>query len=126
MSERICPKCQEQKDCKLFNKRLCKKCDSDYGKGHYKKNILKRKDEWLRKHYNITIDQYYELLETQNYLCKICNSECSSGQELSVDHDHVTKEIRGLLCKRCNLGIGFFKHNRDLLISAIKYLSKTI
>ena len=43
---------------------------------------------------------------------------------LTVDHNHVTGQIRGLLCTNCNLGIGNFKDKTELLKNAIKYLEK--
>lgn len=57
-------------------------------------------------------------------LCKICNQSCSSGYKLSVDHCHLTGEIRGLLCLRCNKGLGYFKDNPEFLSKAIKYLGQ--
>lgn len=85
----------------------------------------KRKNIELKKNYNITLEEYNNLLKEQSYCCAICNkheSECK--QKLHVDHDHLTGKIRGLLCGNCNPGLGLFKDNKHLLFKAYKYLNK--
>lgn len=51
--------------------------------------------------------------------CDICSRE----SPLNIDHDHKTGEVRGLLCKRCNLGIGQFEDDPRILALAIEYLT---
>ncbi len=46
-----------------------------------------------------------------------------SFRNMSVDHDHVTGKIRGLLCHYCNVGIGNFRENQESLAAAIEYLN---
>jgi hypothetical protein len=66
----------------------------------------------------------------QEGLCAICGKpETAQGKHsvvksLAVDHDHETGEIRGLLCSRCNNGIGHFGDNVELMKKAIEYLEK--
>jgi RNA polymerase subunit RPABC4/transcription elongation factor Spt4 len=73
---------------------------------------------------------YEQLLEKQNYLCAICGkpetSKNSVGlvQQLSVDHDHRTGKIRGLLCCHCNHLLGSAKDDTQVLRKAIDYLCK--
>lgn len=81
------------------------------------------------KHRNITDipkDHYQSLLEAQNYSCAICgiNAE-ETKQGLAVDHNHATDEVRGLLCMRCNIGLGYFKDNITSLTNAVNYLLKS-
>lgn len=52
--------------------------------------------------------------------CQICGHE----DDLHVDHVHETGELRGLLCRRCNVGIGFFQDDIDRLRCAITYLQR--
>lgn len=60
------------------------------------------------------------MLYAQGGLCYICTD--SLYDQMHKDHDHNTGEPRGLLCKLCNPGIGFFKDNPDLLDNAAAYL----
>lgn len=71
--------------------------------------------------YGITPEEYQKLVDEQNGVCKIC-SGTDSGRPLSVDHCHKTKRIRGLLCTRCNLGLGYFKDEPERLRRAAEYL----
>lgn len=79
----------------------------------------------LKRKYNIDLNQYKELCAQQEYMCKICLAKFDFNKELPcVDHDHLTKEVRGILCRKCNSGLGFFNDDAGLLFSASKYLSK--
>jgi len=78
--------------------------------------------------YGITQAQYDEMLEKQNGKCAICNNPDEvEDRKLAIDHCHTTGRIRGLLCGKCNRGLGFiFKDNPDLLLKAISYFSEVI
>ena len=65
---------------------------------------------------------YEDVFREQNYGCKICGKVNLNGKKLSQDHNHVTKNLRGLLCFGCNMGLGCFKDSPELLIAAAKYL----
>lgn len=65
------------------------------------------------------------LMQVQNNSCAICKlPESNFKRKLSVDHDHKTGQVRGLLCDFCNLGLGNFKENVLIFDSAKKYLQK--
>ncbi len=72
--------------------------------------------------YGMTPEEYDEMFEAQNGLCAVCGKPPSSGRHLVVEHDHDTDEVRGLTCDSCNLGIGLFHNDPDLLIAAAMYL----
>lgn len=76
--------------------------------------------------YGITLEDYNEKLIEQNNKCKICNQENTFDRYgvLAVDHDHSTGKIRGLLCYKCNVGLGNFNDNKQLLEKAINYLKE--
>lgn len=106
----------------------CKKCHCKEVTDYYKKYPRKLKNHNLKKTYGITIEDYEKLFNKQKGVCAICGKVetriCTQGmvQSLSVDHDHSTGLIRGLLCDRCNKAIGLLYHDTDLLIKATKYL----
>ena len=78
----------------------------------------------LRYHYEITRDNYDEILALQGSVCMICRKP-QDGQRtkrLFVDHDHAKGVLRGLLCHFCNAGLGYFKENIPLFFRAICYL----
>lgn len=106
-----CPKCGRYLPDKEFNATTsyCKTCRRDY--------------EWQYK-YGVSPDQYYQLWKAQDGKCKICGKELPDGEYLHVDHCKDTGEIRGLLCRECNIGLGLFKDNPDTLESAIEYLEE--
>jgi hypothetical protein len=83
--------------------------------------FMSRKSELKRK-FNITIEDYENMLKVQNNVCAICENKCSTGNNLAVDHDHKSGQVRGLLCKNCNTSIGLLKENSDTLKKAINYL----
>ncbi len=77
--------------------------------------------------FGITLKQYGDMLLAQNGCCAICKHPETATRNgvvkaLAVDHDHETGAIRGLLCVACNTGIGKFKDDRNLMLSAVKYL----
>ena len=94
-------------------------------KEYYHNNKENVKDTYLQTNYGITLEDYNFLLEDQNKKCKICNSDCSTGKSLAVDHNHETGKVRGLLCKNCNIGLGMFFDNIDFLESAVLYLKSS-
>lgn len=79
----------------------------------------------LKWKYGISIQEFDQLLESQQYKCAICSiSHHDVTYGLYVDHCHKSNEIRGLLCSRCNMGLGLFREQADFLNGAINYLNK--
>jgi hypothetical protein len=83
----------------------------------------------LLREYGIDLDQYVEMLKSQNHLCAICGQPETTKQngeikKLSIDHNHTTGEVRELLCTNCNTSLGGFKDDLAILKSAIEYLKK--
>jgi hypothetical protein len=91
---------------------------SVYGHDHY----LKRNDARLKKTYGISMEQYQVLLVKQGGKCGICKRPERLGQALSVDHDHKTGRVRGLLCRKCNRSLGGFDDDPVRLEAALRYL----
>src|SRR5258708_6798851 len=61
------------------------------------------------KQYGLTLESYDVLLKRQKSVCAICKKTCATGKRLAVDHNHTTGVIRGLLCYRCNVHLGWFE-----------------
>lgn len=82
------------------------------------------RERYLRKLYGITEQQYADLLAQHNGGCWICGYIPRDGKRrLSVDHCHKTGVIRGLLCYRCNKGIGVFRDDPTRLSNAAQYIA---
>lgn len=89
-------------------------------------NKKRRQDYMLFFNFGITREQYDDILRRQKGCCAICGRHSDEfTKRLAVDHDHHTKEIRGLLCSYCNRSI-LGRHRRDkggnLLLAAYNYL----
>jgi hypothetical protein len=95
----------------------------EYKRDWYNRNRNKILNSLRFKAYQITEEEYYNILEKQNYKCAICGKDqLEFKTSLCVDHDHNTGKIRGLLCKNCNLILGNAKDDISTLINAAKYL----
>lgn len=81
------------------------------------------RDRALWARYKITGDDYDALLDEQNGCCAICRvPQEDIAKSLCVDHNHDTGEVRGLLCHRCNTGLGHFNDEIKHLMRATQYL----
>lgn len=73
--------------------------------------------------YDITREQYLQMVVEQGGQCRICGRE-PGLKGWAVDHCHLTGKVRGLLCGRCNSAIGLFNDDIDILTNAIRYLTE--
>ncbi len=77
----------------------------------------------LRKLYNISLEQYDEMLKSQRGRCAICRTKsCRSGKPFAVDHSRKTGKVRGLLCIRCNQAVGQMNDDPRLFDATAEYL----
>lgn len=88
-----------------------------------------RKSYSLKKSYGIDLDWYHQKLKEQGGRCAICGTDRPGRSDIrrkyfSVDHDHVTRKPRGLLCINCNMVLGGVRDNYVLLNKAIDYLAR--
>lgn len=109
---------------------VCLKCFSEMGNEWQRRNptisARHKRNHHLLRHFGITVAEAENLQKEQDDLCAICKSPFSDQRERTphIDHDHETGVIRGVLCINCNLGLGAFKDDPDLLLSAIEYLKR--
>lgn len=80
----------------------------------------------LRKVYGLSRVDYESMLHSQGGVCAICGAgKPGRGDRFfAVDHCHTTGKIRGLLCQRCNSGLGYFGEKEEVLERAIDYLRR--
>jgi len=80
----------------------------------------------LKGMYGITLVEYDLKYDTQQGKCAICEEETPrrGKDRLVVDHCHTAGDVRGLLCNKCNMGIGLLRDNPNILQKAIEYLQK--
>lgn len=75
----------------------------------------------LQSKYGITLQQWASMVSFAENRCEICGIE---SDDLCVDHDHVTGEVRGVLCRACNRSIGQLGDSKESLQRAVDYLGK--
>lgn len=103
---------------------LCKECNNKQRHSWNLKNKEKRRFAVLKSETGIKQEEYLKILELQDNKCAICKIETKNlVKNLSVDHCHTSNIIRGLLCTKCNIGLGYFNDNVEFLSSAIHYLN---
>lgn len=109
---RLCTKCGQQRSVVEWGGRrtVCKPCTA--------KRVRERT---LKKKYNIDTVEYKMMVLSQNGVCAICGLP-PNNKGLVVDHCHDTDNLRGLLCGKCNTGLGQFNDDLDLLASASSYI----
>jgi hypothetical protein len=141
--------------CRDGHRPECKECNLAARKAKYRENPAKeiaRVRAWRRKHreqfneyqreyrvrraaeireghlrrtFGLTQADYDELLAAQGGGCAVCGEPPPEGRSLHVDHDHATGRVRGLLCFRCNGGLGQFSDDPERLVTVIDYLTRS-
>lgn len=119
-----------QKQYRIKNRSKIRKRSRDWTNKNREKRTLQARKSYLKKKFNITIEEFERLLIKQNYKCAICGIDYQrivdvkgrNKPNLYVDHNHKNNKIRGLLCRNCNIGLGCLKDSLDNLNSAIEYL----
>jgi len=109
-----CFRCRSWKSGALFS------IDASRGGGRSSTCKSCTSDASTASRYGLTLEELRRLRADQKSRCPICDRE----QELVIDHDHETGAIRGLLCNRCNVGLGQFEDNIALLKAALAYLER--
>ena len=83
------------------------------------------KNATLKHFYGLSLVKYNAMVKQQGGCCAICRTDKFGGYGCwDVDHCHDTGVVRGLLCHRCNMGLGQFKHDVQILRVAADYLQK--
>ena len=114
-----CAHCLEVKELVEFDKAV----SQSGGYNCYCKPCRRQRDRAARflRVYGLTLEARDALIAAQGGRCAICGE----SEPVHVDHDHVTGVVRGVVCFRCNSGIGQFDDRADLMRKAIVYLERT-
>jgi ribosomal protein L34E len=104
----------------------CKKCHNENMKSKDRSEYNRKFS--LNKSYGITIEEYNKMFTNQNGCCAICKVHITEinqkrKKHLSIDHNHRNGKIRGLLCDKCNRGIGLLQDDVQILLNAFNYLN---
>lgn len=142
-----CQRCKETKPLAEFfadknqydgHARMCKPCQTTrhqqwveenreqvnrYARQRYKNDPHRYMEYERRGHYGMAPGEYARMLAEQKGRCAICGTDDPAPRRnFAVDHCHETGLVRGLLCGKCNTGIGQLQHSIDIILSAARYL----
>ena len=134
--KKYCADCDKAKPLGQFHRNAlapdglsyyCKDCSATKDRANSGKS---KASSWMRR-YGLSEHAYWDLFEAQGGVCAICHQPetCvirGTTALLSVDHDHRTGAVRGLLCQHCNHGLGRFFDKPELLEEAIAYLRRQL
>jgi hypothetical protein len=130
---KTCVTCRLSKPASEYytGKNRCRPCMSDARKQWAKDNPQLNRARVRKSKYNITQDQFNQILSSQEGKCAVCRDTEPGGHgNWHVDHDHSCcagrkscgRCVRGLLCTKCNTALGLFKDSTSVLREAINYL----
>lgn len=130
-----CSTCKQYKPVENFNKNRsnktglhnqCRECQKLWKPSPEALAISRQKTrEWNRKKVSgFTPEDFKNKLTEQEGKCAVCGTSDSGPTDWHADHDHKTGQKRGVLCHKCNTGLGLFNDNTDTLERAIMYLNQ--
>ena len=102
----------------------CKECTVKRTTEYNKKNSKSVRSQYLKRNYGLTFEEFETMLSDQDNCCAVCGGKETYGRHkrFTVDHNHNTGKVRGLLCHRCNTAIGLVNEDIHTLKSMIQYL----
>lgn len=111
-----------------INRRAGAKRDKDqqsrYWKARYKSDSMKYRNYEFKRKFGVDMSFKHAQFEAQGSKCAICESLTTTGLNWAMDHDHETGKLCGVLCAKCNNGLGQFQDSVGVLQKAIDYLNK--
>lgn len=107
-----------------WRRNRCQPCYNQYMREYKdRRGYRYNKDRALKQSFGITIEDYDMMMAKQSGVCAICEQE-DKNFALSVDHDHATGAVRGLLCSPCNRALGLLKESPKNMLSMIDYINQ--
>lgn len=133
-AEKVCDNCKITFKPTMKVQRFCKpECNSTYRRNTLLRSYrnsenyrLEHRNRLLKNRFGISSEDYDVMFLNQRGLCKICGTHQSEvTRRFAVDHNHLTGEVRGLLCVPCNTAIGALRDSPELLEVAALYLRRS-
>lgn len=109
------------KEYQIKNQEKYKHYSKKYEETNRERRRLQQRNNRYLRMFGISAVEYDEIFKSQNYSCKICKT---TEADFNLDHNHKTNKIRGILCKTCNMALGLFYDNIEILEASIKYLKE--
>lgn len=126
-----CRKCLRIKNREYMRKRIrTAEQKAQDCRNHAKWHLTDKYKSWrLMRDFGITLEQFNQAFEKQGGICAVCGrpeTATINGKIfwLSVDHDHNTGKVRGLLCHKCNIALGHLEENPVIIQSLLTYITK--
>ncbi len=113
-----CARCGGNKGAKYTRRKYCGNCFYIIKKERSSNAHAKA----LESRYGITRTDYWDLYSYQGERCAICRRATGRSRRLSVDHDHKTGIVRGLLCRPCNNFLGHLRDSPEAFLRAADFL----
>lgn len=114
---KLCTKCQQVKPADAFHhgagkmdKYWCVPCKRAYNREWLKNNPESRRNTQRKTKYGLSPEAFAALLAEQDGKCALCLTDLEPNRSTHVDHDHENGEVRGLLCHKCNLALGYYEY----------------
>lgn len=133
-----CSRCGDTKPASAYGRRsanpawlraMCRECERAYSRSWDQANPEGRRRANARQALRakgLSEAEHEALVLLQDGRCAICGHDAGDRtRRLFVDHCHTSGRVRGLLCGRCNSGLGMFLDDAKLLGRAIAYLGGT-
>ena len=142
MAELNCTKCgkikhedefhrESRNPLRNFKRTQCKVCDLEKNRKYVAQPGMKERKAEIKRNnnrkrsYNFPPELFTERFTSQGEVCAICKSPDAGGRgAFHADHDHQLVQPRGVLCHNCNVALGNFQDNPEILQAAIDYLKK--
>lgn len=131
---RICKECNSVYELNVdggmhvFCSMACRKADGIRRSTAYRqsdKGKLTSRRWRLKTGFNISLDEFDDMLASQDNSCAICLAKEPGGYNWHVDHCHSEGKVRGILCTQCNQGLGLLKDDPEIIRRAARYLDES-
>lgn len=125
----LCPQCKECKTATNLswtaeNRERQRETTRRWQEENKEQYAASKRSAHPKRAYGITLEQHDAILTLQRHQCAICYKPAAADDRtFHIDHCHTTGEVRGILCPKCNKGLGLFDDLPEVIMNAAKYVS---